>query len=133
MLNPIDGETAPLEALQASIIVFDQFSRNMFRGTAKAFATDFLALNLARAAMKRGLDKALDEEQRLFLYLPFMHSETITDQELSLALFSGDRYAIDHHAIILRFGRFPHRNKVLERESTQEELEYLQTAERFGQ
>lgn len=114
----------------ALIIVFDQFSRNMFRGEAKAFMTDGIALNLAKYALEVGYDKELsNDDYKHFIYMPFMHSEDINDQEQSLILFNkmDDTfiYAQKHYEIIKKFGRFPHRNKALNRNSTLEELELL--------
>lgn len=117
----------------AAVIVLDQFPRNMFRGTPQAFASDDKALALAHAAVDRELDQSLVPQRRTFLYLPFEHSETGADQDLSVALFTrlGDaellRYAVAHHAIIARFGRFPHRNAILGRPSTPEEIAFLAT------
>jgi uncharacterized protein (DUF924 family) len=122
--------TSPQCAL-ATVIVLDQFPRNMFRGTPKAFATDPLAREVARGAVERKLDEALDKDARAFLYLPFEHSESLADQERAVALISrlGDaeytRYAIAHRDVIARFGRFPHRNVVLGRTSTPEETAFL--------
>lgn len=122
--------TSPRRAL-ATIILLDQFPRNMFRGTARAFATDNKALEVARGAVERGLDKVLDKDGRAFMYLPFEHSEDLGDQERAVELFTplGDdeytRYAIAHRDIIARFGRFPHRNAILGRPSTPEEEEFL--------
>lgn len=105
----------------AAAILFDQFPRNMFRGGAEAFATDHLALAIAGQAIERGYDHALDPAERTFLYMPFEHSESLDDQERSVALFTalGDpellRFAHLHHDIIARFGRFPHRNAMLGR------------------
>jgi uncharacterized protein (DUF924 family) len=124
------GVTAPQQAL-AAVIVLDQFSRNLFRGTPRAFATDPIARRLSRAAIELGLDTAMREQERLFLYLPFQHSEDREDQTLSLQLFERlgneewTRYAIAHKVIIDRFGRFPHRNAVLNRPSTADELAFL--------
>ena len=115
----------------AAVIVLDQFRRNMFRGTPAAFATDAAALALARGAIAAGLDAHLSPDGRLFLYLPFEHSEAAADQQLAVDLISalGDaeltRYALAHKAIIDRFGRFPHRNATLGRLSTPEELAFL--------
>lgn len=119
----------------ALIVVLDQFPRNMFRGTPRAFATDALALEAARHALARGFDRALLPVERLFVYLPFEHSEALADQETSCELTrpldaypeTNDvyRYAVLHRDIIRRFGRFPHRNAILGRESTPEELEFL--------
>jgi len=110
----------PLTAL-AAVILFDQFPRNMFRGHADQFATDTLALAVARGAVERGFDDQLDRNERGFLYLPFEHSESLEDQRQSLLLFTklGDPlyldYARKHFDIIERFGRFPHRNAMLGR------------------
>ncbi len=107
----------------AAIILFDQFPRNMFRGQARAFSTDALALDIARAALDRGFDDAFVEGARTFYYLPFMHSEDLADQERSLTLFSQPGFEFNlsfaraHHDIIARFGRFPHRNAVLGRDN----------------
>ncbi len=120
----------PREAL-AAVIVLDQFPRNIYRGTDRAFATDASARAIARQAITAGLDSALDVNGRLFLYLPFEHSESLADQQRSVALISalGDveltEYAIAHERIIRRFGRFPHRNAALDRASTPEELAFL--------
>jgi len=108
------------EAL-AGILLFDQFSRNLHRDSAEAFATDPLALAIARGAIDRGLDDQVDPAARAFFYMPFQHSEALADQDRALALFTalGDANSIDfsrkHRAIIERFGRFPHRNAVLGR------------------
>jgi uncharacterized protein (DUF924 family) len=122
---------APLDVL-ARVIVLDQFPRNMFRGTPRAFATDPLALAIAESAVRDKLDVELDPQQRTFLYLPFEHSEDASVQARSVQLLSslGDgeitRYAVAHKVIIDRFGRFPHRNAILGRRSTPEEIEFLQ-------
>jgi uncharacterized protein (DUF924 family) len=125
------------DAALAATIVLDQFPRNLFRGTADAFATDPLALAVARHALHSGFDKDLPHERRSFLYMPFMHSEALDDQDRCVALFAPDsdqvKYAIDHRDIIARFGRFPHRNQALGRKSTQEELAFLSGHEGFGQ
>lgn len=121
---------APRELL-AAIIVFDQFSRNLHRGSAKAFATDPVARRLARTAIADGLDQAMSKRERIFVYLPFEHSENAADQEQSIALFAQlgdenlDKYAMAHKVIIDRFGRFPHRNAALGRQSTPEEIAFL--------
>ena len=121
----------------AAVIVFDQFSRNMFRGSAQAYATDGLALDLAQHAVDCGLDAMLGPHQRQFLYMPFMHSEDARMQALSCELFAGIGiprlavYAEGHQRIIDRFGRFPHRNAVLGRVSTTEELEFLRARRGF--
>ena len=108
------------EAL-AGILLFDQFSRNLHRDSAEAFATDPLALAIARGAIDRGLDDQVDPAARAFFYMPFQHSEALADQDRALALFTalGDARSIEfshkHRDIIARFGRFPHRNAVLGR------------------
>jgi len=115
----------------AEIIVLDQFSRNMFRDSALAFANDAQALTLAQEAIACGADKSLTQEQRSFLYMPFMHSESLQIHEVAVELFSQNNggsnldYELKHKNIIETFGRYPHRNKVLGRQSTAEELEFL--------
>ena len=115
----------------ALVLLLDQAPRNLHRGSADAFASDPRALKHARAVVDAGHDTHLSELERLFLYLPFEHSESLADQdrciELTRALPSPQwlDYAEKHRAIIARFGRFPHRNAILGRESTPEELEFL--------
>jgi uncharacterized protein (DUF924 family) len=110
----------PLTAL-AGVTLFDQFPRNMFRGHADQFSTDHLALAIAKQAVERGFDDQLQPEERGFLYMPFMHSETLAEQKRSVQLFTalGDDnqlgFARKHHDVIERFGRFPHRNAILGR------------------
>jgi uncharacterized protein (DUF924 family) len=122
----VDAKTA-----LAAVIVLDQFSRNMFRGTPRAFASDTKALAIAETAIAKGFVEALNGDERLFLYLPFEHQENAGAQARSLELISalGDpeltKYALAHKDIIDRFGRFPHRNAILGRTSTAEELELL--------
>ena len=117
----------------AEIIVLDQFSRNIFRDRAEAFAQDALALVLAQEAVRRGLDKALSKQQRHFLYMPFMHSESRLIHQEAVRLFTdlGDAWVLDfemqHKAIVERFGRYPHRNALLGRVSTSDEIEFLKT------
>ena len=115
----------------AEIIVLDQFSRNMFRNTAKAFAQDQLALVLSQEAISLGVDLELPPKQRSFIYLPFMHSESLLIHEQAESLYRrlGDssslEYELKHKKIIERFGRYPHRNKILGRASTEEEIAFL--------
>ena len=114
----------------ALVVVLDQFPRNMFRGTPRAFAADALALDTARTIVARGWDAAMAPQQRLFAYLPFEHSEALADQDRACELMRDlddehRRYAERHREIIRRFGRFPHRNEILGRASTPEELEFL--------
>jgi len=121
------------ESALALVILLDQFPRNMFRGSARAFAADPLAREVADKAIAQGFDKAVSKELRAFFYLPFMHSEVIEDQdycvELCRALGDEDniKYAEIHAEIIRRFGRFPHRNPVLGRETTPEEHAFLES------
>lgn len=120
---------APAECL-ALVIVLDQFPRNMFRGEARAFATDALAREAAGAIVSRGWDREMAKSERLFAYLPFEHSERLADQDLACDLmkdFDAEQlgYALRHREIIRRFGRFPHRNEALQRASTPEETEFL--------
>jgi uncharacterized protein (DUF924 family) len=115
----------------ALVILLDQFPRNAFRGTTRMYATDGLAREVADAALAAGHDHRIEPELRLFLYLPFAHSETLRDQERSVALAEklGDpslSHARGHHEIIRRFGRFPHRNRILGRTTTQEEQRFLE-------
>ena len=124
------GISGPREIL-AAVIVLDQFSRNLFRGSPHAFAADPMARRLANLAVEQGFDKFMKTEERVFLYLPFEHNEDITDQLKSVSLITAlgndywTRYAIAHKEIIERFGRFPHRNAVLDRASTPDEIELL--------
>lgn len=119
--------TDPLTAL-AAVILFDQFPRNMFRGHADQFATDHLALAIAKAAIDQAFDEALERQECNFLYMPFQHSENLADQNRSVLLFTelGDEkllgYANKHHDVIERFGRFPHRNAILGRAPRPEEV-----------
>ena len=116
----------------ALVILLDQFPRNMFRGTARAFEADGKARSIARIAIEDGFDQLLSPVLRSFFYLPFEHSEYLADQELSVLLFESLndaellRYAVSHHDVVARFGRFPHRNEQLGRESTAEETAFLQ-------
>jgi uncharacterized protein (DUF924 family) len=119
----------------ALVILLDQFPRNMFRGSAKAFAADPLAREAARVILENGWDKAMTPDERMFAYLPLEHSESLADQERCLVLMKEiavypetadlPKWAEAHLVIIRRFGRFPHRNAALGRASTPEELEFL--------
>jgi uncharacterized protein (DUF924 family) len=112
----------------ALIVLLDQFPRNMFRGSARAYATDALALDAARHALASGHDRVLGRTERTFIYLPFEHSENLADQERALELFAGHanhEWARRHYEIVKRFGRFPHRNAILGRHSTPAEIEFL--------
>lgn len=115
----------------AEIIVLDQFSRNMFRGTPKAFAQDQMALILAQEAISLGVDRQLESKERGFMYLPLMHSESIVIHEAAEVLYRkhGDssnlKFELSHKHIIEKFGRYPHRNEILGRTSTDEETAFL--------
>jgi uncharacterized protein (DUF924 family) len=120
----------------ARVILLDQLTRNVFRGTPDAFAGDVRALATAREAVERGYDVALAPQERWFLYMPFEHSEALADQDCAVDLFERLAtetglsepvpWAIRHRDVIRRFGRFPHRNEILGRPSTAEELAFLQ-------
>lgn len=125
------------QGVLARILVLDQFTRNIYRGTPKAFAGDALALEAALAIDNSGASQTLPPVQRAFAYMPFEHAENLSLQERAVILFdklaasatgfdSMLDYARRHHAVIRRFGRFPHRNAILGRPSTPEEQEYLQ-------
>ena len=130
----IDWEATPDGAL-ARVLLLDQFTRNIFRDTPRAFAGDAQALATAEAAVARGFDRVLDPLQRWFLYLPYEHAEDAAMQRRSLALFealareTGNaeplEWARKHAEVIFRFGRYPHRNEVLGRASTPEEVAFL--------
>ena len=111
--------SSPRTAL-AAVILFDQFPRNMFRDSADAYSTDHLAQQIAEQAVDLELDEQLPEEQRVFLYMPFMHAEDLRLQTKSVALFTkldrNEKFANEHRDVIAKFGRFPHRNKVLGRQ-----------------
>ena len=114
----------------AEIIVLDQFSRNMFRGLATAFSADPVALVLAQEAVRVKADQKLDERQQVFLYMPYMHSESRKVHEQAMMLFKdlpNLDHEIRHKAVIDRFGRYPHRNEALGRESTAEEIAWMKT------
>jgi uncharacterized protein (DUF924 family) len=123
----------------ALIMLCDQFPRHMYRKTARAYAGDAKALETARLAVARSYPGAFNPTMRLFLYIPFQHSEALVDQEMGCALFAAFndeetmKHALEHRDLIARFGRFPHRNDVLGRVCTAEELDYLKTANRYGQ
>jgi uncharacterized protein (DUF924 family) len=125
----------PAGACLARILALDQFPRHIYRGRPEAFASDALALAAARHALEQGYDRDRLPVERLFMYLPFMHSERLEDQDRAGALCEPlrafpetddtHRYALAHREVIRRFGRFPHRNAILGRASTPEELEFL--------
>ena len=130
--DDLKGWTSDAGGALALLIVLDQFSRNLGRGSGDSFANDAAALALADRMIARGDDLALPEEARAFVYMPHMHSEDLNVQERCVALFesrlpssSNIPFAREHRDIIARFGRFPHRNKALGRQSTPAELTYL--------
>ena len=123
-------ETA--ESALALVILLDQFPRNMFRGSSRAFYTDGQARDVSRVALENSFDQQRSPKERTFFYLPLMHSEDLLDQTKCVQLYrklkvdqEGLDSAIEHCDIIARFGRFPHRNRVLGRDCTEEELEFL--------
>ena len=126
--NSIDGRLA-------EIIVLDQFSRHIYRNTAQAFAQDMQALTLAQEAVAQGIDQKLECIERSFLYMPYMHSESVAVHQEAERLYKSlnkeDNYNFElkHKAIIERFGRYPHRNALLGRKSTNEELDFLKHSE----
>jgi uncharacterized protein (DUF924 family) len=119
------------EGALALVILLDQMTRNIYRDSREMFAADDKALGLAKRAIERGFDMDLPKEQRRWLYMPFMHSEDLADQEMSVELFARSElskslpFAVEHADIIRRFGRFPHRNAILGRQTTQEEADFL--------
>ena len=133
----LDAWRESAEGCLALVIIFDQLPLNMYRGDAKSFSTEAASRDVAHHAIHQGFDKELNKEQQAFLYMPFMHSELLEDQDLAVELFSAAglegnlHYAKHHRSIVQRFGRFPHRNAILGRESTPEELEYLSSDKAF--
>lgn len=126
----LDGWLATPQSALALLLLLDQFPRNCFRGSPRMYATDALARERARQALERGHDQAIEPTLRLFFYLPFSHSEDLADQERAVALSTPlgpevAKHAIGHHDIVKRFGRFPHRNELLGRQSTPEEQQFL--------
>lgn len=130
-ISAIEDCVATPDRALASVIVLDQFPRNIHRGTPRAFENDELARAIAKLAVAVGIDQRISAERRIFLYLPFEHSESLVDQYRSVELIStlGDdeytRYAQAHCDVVARFGRFPHRNAILGRASTDEETAFL--------
>jgi len=129
-------ENNPL-GLLALVILFDQIPLNIYRNTLAAFETEKKSRRVAKQCIDKNWHGSLDKEQQSFLYMPFMHSELMSDQQYALTLFEeaglqeNVKFANHHRNIIEKFGRFPHRNKVLGRESTQAELDYLSSKEAF--
>ncbi len=132
----LDGWRDDARSCLALVICLDQFPRNMFRGDGRTHATDTKAVDTAKHAIEHALDRELPPFQRMFFYMPFMHSENLEDQRRSVELFERlaekpgapdvTSYAVGHMEIVERFGRFPHRNEILGRETTPEEAEFLE-------
>jgi uncharacterized protein (DUF924 family) len=133
----IDAWQKTAEGALALIILLDQFPLNMFRGEAKSFETEQKAIEVALKAIDNGFDKKLSQKELSFLLMPLMHSEKLEEQELSVNLFKNHnltdnlRFAQHHRDLIKEFGRFPHRNAILGRKSTPEEIEYLTSKRAF--
>jgi uncharacterized protein (DUF924 family) len=131
--NIYDGWMHDAKSSLALVILLDQFPRNMYRDTPRMYATDDKALKVAKHAIAKKYNTMMGINEKVFLYLPFEHSENLSDQEVSLALFKPTQsidptyynYAKRHYEVIKKFGRFPHRNAILERQSTKLEEEYL--------
>jgi uncharacterized protein (DUF924 family) len=135
--SKLDDWLSSAEGCLALVIVLDQFPLNMFRNQARSFATEAQAISVCKHAILHGYDHQIDKSKLSFLYIPLMHSENSDDQNMSVALYqqagldANVRFAQHHRDIIKRFGRFPHRNAVLGRESTQQEIEYLSSDSSF--
>lgn len=133
----LDSWAGEARGALALVIILDQLPLNIFRQQARSFATEGKAQEIAAQAVDNNLDQQLPDEQKAFMYLPFMHSEDLALQDKSVALFERAglaenlKYAKHHRELIRRFGRFPHRNKILGRESTPEETSYLNSKEAF--
>ena len=137
-LGRLDSWKQSAESTLALIILLDQFSRNVYRDDEKSFEGDELALNIAKEVIEKQFDKKINPKRRMFFYMPFMHSENIKDQERCIELIKelakenkkakrNLKYSIMHKNIIEKFNRFPHRNKILGRKSTEEEIDFLKT------
>lgn len=133
----LDDWKAQAMGCLALVILLDQLPLNMFRGTAKSFSTEAQSREVAALAIERGFDTDMALKQKAFLYMPFMHGEDMQDQDRSVVLFNQPglednyRFAQHHHGIVERFGRFPHRNEILGRESNDAEIEYLNSKQGF--
>lgn len=133
----LDSWAETAEGALALVVILDQFPLNIYRGEARSFSTEARARDIAALAVENRLDASLPDEQKAFLYMPFMHSETLADQDRSVALYRATglehnlKFAQHHREIVRRFGRFPHRNKILGRPSTEEEQAYLASDEAF--
>lgn len=135
--HKLDSWQIQAEGCLALCIVLDQFPLNMFRGTAQSFSTEQQAVEVTKTSINFGFDMEIADDKVAFLYMPLMHSENIDDQDLSVACFEKRqlehnlRFSKHHRDIVKRFGRFPHRNKILGRESSQAESDYLNSKEAF--
>ncbi|MEJ2360035.1 MAG: DUF924 domain-containing protein [Gammaproteobacteria bacterium] len=133
----LDDWQTSAEGALALVILFDQIPLNIYRGQSRSFASEERARRVASQAISRGLDQHLPGAQKAFMYLPYMHSENLEDQETSVKLFTRAgleknlRFAHHHREIVRRFGRFPHRNAILGRESTAEEVAWLESKDAF--
>jgi uncharacterized protein (DUF924 family) len=137
-----DGQLADWERTAggalALVILLDQFPLNMFRNRSESFSTEAQSREVSGRAIARGLDAGLTAEQKVFLYMPWMHSESLADQDYALELFAragldeNRQWAEHHRGIVARFGRFPHRNAILGRTSTPEEIEWLASPKGFN-
>ena len=125
------------EGCLALAIIFDQLPLNMFRGEVESFSTEGMAVRVTKHAVEKGYDKEIDKEQVAFLYMPLMHSENMDDQNLAVSLFEKAglidnwKFAKHHRGIVEKFGRFPHRNEILQRQSSSDEVDYLNSDEAF--
>lgn len=121
----------------ALVIIFDQLPLNMFRGEVKSFSTEAMAVKITKLAIKNNFDQLIDKDKVAFLYIPLMHSENMEDQNLAVEMFEKAclednlKFAKHHRDIIKSFGRFPHRNEILQRESSQQEIDYLNSDNAF--
>jgi uncharacterized protein (DUF924 family) len=135
--DELDDWQANAQGALALVLLLDQIPLNIFRGQPQSFATEARARAVAAQAIARGLDAQLSRPQKAFLYLPYMHSENLADQDTSVDLFTRAgldnnlRFALHHRDIVRRFGRFPHRNAILGRESTPEEIAWLASKDAF--
>lgn len=135
--DELDDWKASPEGCLALVIVLDQFPLNMFRAEAKSFSTEQKAVACSKYCISQGFDRKITQDRVAFLYMPLMHSENIADQDLAVTLFeqanlpNSLHFAKHHRELIRRFGRFPHRNRILGRNSSTEEIEYLNSREAF--
>jgi len=137
LAGELDHWKQSAQGVLALVIILDQFALNMYRGEARSFAGEAKAREYAGYALQQDWDRDMTGEQRAFLYMPFMHSESLEDQDRSVALYEAAgltenlKFALHHRDIVRRFGRFPHRNEILGRTSRPEEIEYLQSENAF--